>query len=218
MATNISEMSRRIAPDLIGCPRVLIDAAVVDAIIKFCEDTHVMEKSFEHDVVTADVDTADNNSVNVNIASYLTTVRPILLTEFKIDGGAWGASFIDLANVQDDISEISVQGAKLYTYPDRTHIKFYDIDAQDQRFYIKQVYVPLSTITTVDDDFFDRYHKAIEAGAKAELLDMPKKDWTDPNAATKSRIVYTDGVVSAKLKKDKGFVKGSTRPKTMRWF
>ncbi len=218
MSTNITEMSRRIAPDLIGCPRILIDEAIVDALIRFGEDTHIIEKGFEHDVVTADVITADNNSVNVNIATYITDMRPVVLTEFKIDGTDWDAQFVDLENVMDDIDEISVAGVKLFTYPDRTHIKFYNINAEDQRFYIKQVYVPTSTITTVEDDFYDRYHKHIEAAAKAELMGMPKKDWSDPPMAGYYESKYQDGVARTRIKKDNGMTRRSQQVKSLRWF
>ena len=224
MTTAITEFSKRVQPDVIGCPKQVVDAAVVDAIIKFCEDTHVMERGFEHDVAAVDINTADNDSVNVNMETYFAvapatmTIRPIVVTEFKIDGLSMNVQQIDLANVVDDISEHTIQGAKLFTYPDRTHIKFYDITAEAQRFYIKQAFAPLTSITTVDDLFFDRHRKAIGAGAKAELMSMPGKDWTNPERASHFRKIYTDGAVMATIRKEQGFAKGSTRPRSMRWF
>ncbi|MDD5170845.1 MAG: hypothetical protein PHN75_18665, partial [Syntrophales bacterium] len=200
MATNVTEFSKAVQILVIGCPRMLVEAAVVRSIIQFCEDTHAMEKSFEHAVAAADIVSADNNSVNVDISTYLTNVRPIVLTEFKIDGAPSKGVYIEQLNVMTDISEIAVQGAKLFTYPDRTHIKFYDIEARAQRFYIKQAYAPTASITTVDDLFFDRYHKAIEAGALAELLDMPKKDWYDKERAVHYQGQYKDGVAGAKVR------------------
>ena len=216
MSTAITEFSKRVQPQVIGCPRQMVDAAVVDSIIRFCEETHVWEKSFEHDVVSTDIDDTDNDSVNVDISDYIEDVRPIVLTEFKIDGASWGAAFVELLNVQDDISEISVQGSKLFTYPDLTHIKFYDITAEDQRFYIKQAYAPLRTITTVEDSFYYQHHRAIEGGALEELLDMPGKDWSDPARAEKYRGHYNHGVAMASIRKNN--TKGSARPSSMRFF
>jgi len=216
MATNITEFSKRVQPHVMGCPKQIVDIAVVDTIIRFCEDTHVMEKAFEHDVVVADIIAADNDSVSVNIATYLASVRPIIVTEFKIDGAPWGTAYVELLNVQDDISEISVPRAKLFTYPDVTHIKFYDIEAVDQRFYIKQVYAPTTSITTVDDLFYARFHKAIEGGALWELMNMPKKDWYDKERADHYLGDYNNGVAMAVVRK--GFTKGSSRPKSMRFF
>jgi hypothetical protein len=224
MTTAITEFSKRVQPDVMGCPKQIVDAAVVDTIIKFCEETHVMERAFEHDVAAVDIQTADNNSVNVNMETYFAvapatmTIRPIIVTEFKIDGSPMNVHQIYLANVVDDISEHTIQGAKLFTYPDRTHIKLYDITAEAQRFYIKQAFAPLTTITTVTDEFFDRYRKAIEAGARAELMSMPKKDWTNPERAHYFRGVYTDSLVISKTRKEQGFAIGSTRPRSMRFF
>jgi len=224
MATNITEFSKRVQPDVIGCPKQVVDNAVIDAIIKFCEDTHVMEKAFEHDVVTADIIAADNDSVNVNMETYLAvapatmTVRALVVTEFRIDGSLWETSYIDLENAMGDIADISVVGTKFFTYPDMTHIKFYDITAQDQRFYIKQAYAPLPSITTVDDDFYYRWHKGIEAQAKWELMSMPKKDWSNAALAIYNLNQYNGWVASAKIKKDQGYTKGSMRVKSTRWF
>lgn len=216
MATNITEFSKKVQPHVIGCPRMMVDAAVIDALIRFCEETHAMEKAFEHDVVTADVTTADNDSVNVNIATYLADVRPLVVTEFKIDGSSWDTAYIELLNVQDDISEITIQGAKLFTYPDRTHIKFYDIEAKNQRFYIKQAYAPTSSITSVDDLFYDRHHRAIEGRALYELMSQPGKDWTNPVLAQKYLADFNNGKADAAVRKN--LTRGSARPKSMRFF
>lgn len=218
MATNISEFSKRVQADVIGCPRAVVDTVVVDTIIRFCEDTYIIEKAFEHDVVAADITAADNDSVNVNIATYVTNIRPLVVTEFKIDGATWETSEIQLLNDLDDISEISVEGTKFFCYPDRTHIKFYDIEAVDQRFYIKQAFAPVTSITTIDDFIYDRWHEAIEAGAKGKLMAMPKKDWTDPVMASYNLSLYTDGVARAKITSGQGYTKGSKRPKSMRFF
>jgi len=218
MATNISEFSRRVAPDVIGCPRVLIDEIVLKILVKFCEETHIIEKAFEHDVVTADIVAADNDSVSVNLATYITDGRPILLTEFRIDGVPWDAQEIKLLNDQDDLDEISISGTKFFTWPDTTHIKFYGIEAEDQRFFIKQIYVPLDTATTIDDDIYYRFRDTIEAGARATLMDMPKKDWTDPVTAGRNWSKYNDGVAMARIKKDHGMTRRSQSVKSMRFF
>jgi hypothetical protein len=218
MATNLTEISRRVAPDVMGCPNVLVDEAVLRTIIKFCEETHILEKAFEHDVLSTDIVAADNDSVNVNLATYITDGRPILLTEFRIDGAKWDAQEIKLLNDQDDLDEISISGTKFFTWPDTTHIKFYGIEAEDQRFYIKQIYVPLDTATTIDDDIYYRFRDTIEAGARATLMDMPKKDWTDPVTAGRNWSKYNDGVAMAKIKKDKGMTRRSTSVKSLRFF
>lgn len=218
MATNISEISRRVAPDVMGCPNVLIDEAVLRTLIKFCEETHVLEKAFEHDVLSTDIVAADNDSVNVNLATYITDGRPILLTEFRIDGAKWDAQEIKLLNDQDDLDEISISGTKFFTWPDTTHIKFYGIEAEDQRFYIKQIFVPLDTATTMDDDLYYRFRDTIAAGARARLMSMPRKDWTDLITAAKNLSEYNDGVAMARIKKDHGMTRRSQSVKSMRFF
>lgn len=216
MATNITEFAKNVQPHVLGCPRELVLKAIVEAMIAFCTETHCVEKGFEHDVVTADVITADNNSVNVNLAAYIPNWRPIVITEFKIDGAQWDTAQIDLVNAQEDISEHIIQGAKLFTYPDLTHIKFYDIEAKDQRFWIKQALAPVPTITTVDDLFYYQHHKAIEGRAKFELMSQPGKDWSNPVLAPLGLSDYNDGKAGAVIRKNK--TAGPQRVKSTRWF
>lgn len=219
MATAITTLSNRVQPDVIGCPRPVVDNAVIDAIIKFCEETHIIEQAFEHDVVTADITAADNDSVNVLLTTYVSaTLRPIVVTEFRIDGVIWETSYLKLLNDLDDLDEIDIVSTKYFNYPDRTHIKFLGIEAKDQRFYIKQAYAPLTTITTIDDYIYDRYHKAIEARAKWELMSMPGKDWSNGALAVYNMGLYRDGIAEAKSILAHGFTKGNRRVKSQRLF
>jgi hypothetical protein len=221
MATNITELSNRVQVDVIGCPRVVVDNAVIDAIIKFYEDTHIKEQGFEHDVIAGDIVAADNDSVNVDLVvdgGVSATLRPVVVTEFRIDGSQWETEYIDLLNDLDDLSEIAPADTKLFTYPDRTHIKFYGIDAVAQRFYIKQAYAPLTSITSMDDFIYDRFHEAIEARAKWQLLKMPGKDWSNGVMAAHNDTLYNDGVAKAKTLKSHGFTKGNKRVKSQRFF
>lgn len=221
MATAITILSNRVQPDVIGCPRPVVDNAVIDAIIKFCEETHIIEQAFEHDVLEADITAADNDSVNVDLVNdggVSATLRPVVVTEFRIDGVPWETSYLELLNDLDDLNELYIASTKYFNYPDRTHIKFLGIEAKDQRFYIKQAYAPLTTITTMDDYIYDRYHKAIEARAKWELMSMPEKDWSNGELALYNMGLYKDGIAEAKSILSHGFTKGNRRPKSMRFF
>lgn len=219
MSTAITVLSNRVQPDVIGCPRPVVDNAIIDAIIKFYEETHIIEQAFEHDVLEADIVAADNDSVNVLLTTYVSaTLRPIVITEFRIDGVLYETAYLELLNDLDDLDEIHIVGSKYFNYPDRTHIKFLGIEAEDQRFYIKQAYAPLTTITTMDDIIYDRYHKAIEARAKWELMSMPSKDWSNGELALYNDRLYRDGIAEAKSIVSHGFTKGSRRPKSMRFF
>jgi hypothetical protein len=223
MSTNITVLSNRVQPDVIGCPRPVVDNAVIDAIIKFYEDSYIIEQGFSHDVVEADIDDTDNDSVDVDIVTdggVSATLRPAVLTEFRIDGVPWNTEYLDLLNDlnDDDFSAIAGQDKILFTYPDLTTIKFFGIDARDQRFYIKQAYVPLTTITTMDDNIYERFHKAIEARAKWELMSMQEKDWSNALQAVQNMGLYKDGVAEAKTLKSHNYTKSNKRVASQRFF
>jgi len=218
MATAITEFSKEVQPDVIGCPKVLVDKAVVDTIIKFCTDTHLLEKTIEQDVVTADVDTTDNYSVDITVSDYIANVKPLTIIEFKIDGSRFETSYIELLSVLGDIDDYPIVGTKYYTIVDDADFRFYGIEAKDQTFFLKAAFAPVDTITTIDDTIYRRWHDAIESGAKSKLQAMPKKDWTDYQAAAYNLNVFNDGIASAKISHGQGYTKGNTRPKSMRFF
>ena len=60
MATNISQFRGGVLPAVIGCPLLLVDQAIADAIIQLCKDAYLIKKSFEHSVdASVDVDTEE---------------------------------------------------------------------------------------------------------------------------------------------------------------
>lgn len=222
MATNITEFAKGVQPDVIGCPRFLVNQEVVNGIIHLCKDAHVVERGFELSIVTADVDTADNNAVTIDFATIVTAQLlnwiPHEITEFRIDGALWETSYLEILNDFDDFSDIEVLDTKFFNFPTTTTMKMFSIDAKDQSFYMKLSFFPATSITTIDDRLYTEWHEAVEAWAKWKLQTMKNRAWSDPDEAANNMAIYSSFMGEAKIRKNKGFTKGSLRPQSLRYW
>jgi hypothetical protein len=220
MATNLTLIENRVQPHVIGCPGQVVTNAVVDALIKFYEETHLKEQGFKHAVTEGDVDTDDNDALAVTLTSYISSdFRPVVLSEFKIDGADTDCEYTELLNdMGDDLNWILPTGGKLFTFTDRTTLTFYGIEDKDQDFYIKLALAPLTSVTSMDDHIYDNFHKAIEAKAIWELKSMPNKDWSNPGDARYYLGIYNDGLALARFWKENNRRVGSNSVKSKRLF
>lgn len=184
---NISSFRKEIAPTVIGCPGFLIDRAVVKTIIRFCRKTNRLQEGFEHTVLSTDVDTADNDSVEVDLSTYLTSQVPVRMVKFAVDGFKYDTLEMKLSTDVTNLSSILDPSKRYFTFTDSTHIKLFPFTAVDMKFFIRLSVQPVRTITTIDDFIYDEFLEAIEEGAKWLLLKDPGKVWTNKDDARKSK-------------------------------
>jgi hypothetical protein len=59
----------------------------------------------------------------------------------------------------------------------------------------------------VESDFFERWADTIAKGIAAALMKMPKKQWTNPQAALEFDHQYESGIANAKIAVSRGFSK-----------
>jgi len=221
MTTAISQFRGGVLSEVIGCPPFIVDQAVVDSIIQLCNDASLFAKSFEHSVdASADVDTTDNDSITITLADYVSsTLRPIRVKELKIDGSIWETTEKHLENDVEDLGLYELTNTKFFNFPATTTIKIYPMETTDDvTVYLDMLWVPLRSMTTIDDFVFDDYREAVEARAKWYLMNQPQKKWTDFNLAAAKLAEYSRKMEEAKINKLMGKTLGSLRPKSMRFF
>ena len=64
---------------------------------------------------------------------------------------------------------------------------------------------PTPSATGIDTIIFNRYYDGIAAGAKWRLLKMPKKPWTDKEAAAEYKATFDAAIAKALLETSKSF-------------
>ncbi len=221
MATAISAFRGGVLTDVIGCPPFIVDQAVVNAVITLSKDAIVFQKAFEHSVdADVDVDTSDNDSITIDLTSYISsTLRPYTLIELQIDGAPWLVQELELENDVQDLTNYQIMDTKFFNFPSTTEIKLYPFDTvNDVLVYLKLAFLPIKPMTTVDDVLFNNHQRAIEAHAKWFLLKQPKKAWTDPVLAEYYLSEYSREMEEGKIHRLQGYAFGSLRPKSQRLF
>jgi hypothetical protein len=63
--------------------------------------------------------------------------------------------------------------------------------------YLQVAFKPLTTVTTIEDVFYQEWHGVIAAGTKARLMLMPKKVWSNPQLGAVFQGQYDHGKNSA---------------------
>ncbi|MHC4417203.1 MAG: hypothetical protein ACYSU6_01310 [Planctomycetota bacterium] len=215
MATNITEFSYRVAPEVQGCPLALINLKVVDAIIQFCKDTYVLKYAFEYAILSTDVDTSDNDAVTLDLSTIsgapYTNKRPHDIIEFRIDTAPFKVQHAEMSTDITNLDNIRYSSQRFFNFPSSTTIKIFPLEAQDQTLYLEIAFKPVKGITTIDDFMFEDHNEPIEALAKYDLLDQKNKPWSNHKQALEEWDKYAEKMGRAKI----DVVQGRTQKSTM---
>ena len=209
---DISDFRPRVLSQVPGCPGFIADRAVVDAIIQFCSDTWIMKKGFEVAVLSTDVDTTLNDSVDIDISAVAsTTLKPLAIDRFQIDGANYTVKKRELSTDITYLDEIGIGSVKFFDFTSDTVIRMWPFEEEAMTFFLNVVFKPLSTITTIDDFIYDNHIEPIVSMAQATLQEMAKKPWTNSAGARGNRVDYAEGMGKARIKINQEYVGNDTR-------
>ncbi len=215
MSTNITEFSYRVAPEVQGCPLALINLKVIDAIIQFCKDTHVLKYGFEYDILSTDVDTADNNAVILDLSTITgdpyANKRPHSIIEFRIDTAPFKVQHAEMSTNITNIDNIRYSSQRFFNFPSSTTIKIFPLEAQAATLYLEVAFKPIKGITSIEDFMFEDHNEPIEALTKYTLLDQKKKPWSNHKQALEEWDKYAEKMGLAKI----DVIQGHTQKSTM---
>lgn len=64
---------------------------------------------------------------------------------------------------------------------------------------VRTVFVPKFNATAFDSNLIERYAETLIAGAKARLMEMPEKTWSNPGLAAYNKGLFDVGVTKARI-------------------
>lgn len=79
-------------------------------------------------------------------------------------------------------------------------------------------FVPTLAATTLPDQFAEKYLDPLAAGAKARLMAMVGKEWSNPSAAAFNAAIFDAGVTSAVVERMKGGAQGAITVRARSFF
>ena len=195
--------------DCIGCPPPAVDKAIVDSIIQFCKDTHYFKKTFEEEVEAADIDAADNDAVTIDLSAF-TDLRAEDFLTLKIDNATYYPYHLDMEPV-DEIWDYVESNVKYFNYPDITHVKLYPV--QTCTIFLQMTFLPIDTITTIDDRIYHDHRQAIQDHARFLLMSQKGKTWSNGDHAIFHSNEYQRHMGRAKIQGLMGKAFGSLQVK-----
>lgn len=198
---NVSDLLRYVLPDVPGCPIVMVENAILTAAIEFCDKS--LYWTYDHDPIT----------VVANVPEY----------ELSLPDDSQLIQILDTAKLNNkDIS----QRTRVWLNNNVTNWQTLTQN-QPEHFYIQRPWVirlvgipmvtsinglvleialkPTPTATTLPDVVFNEWFEAISYGARSKLMEMPGKEWSEPNTALKYGAIFDQRISDASAKQRAGF-------------
>lgn len=191
MSTSFDDFMPEILLDVPTCPEVIAIRQICNAAIEFCEKTKAWQ--YDMDPIAAvggtsayDLDLpSSSEAVTLESLSHLgdrlSPTSRRMLNDWKVN---WQAE---------------TGNPKYFFLPSLTEFRVVPIPTTSNAnaFLGTVVLKPTRSATTIDSTIASQWMEVIAAGAKARLMMMPKRVWTDFNMAAVMEKQFKDGINAA---------------------
>jgi len=192
---NVSDIVPFVAPEVPGCPEVLIKQAIVQTAIEFCTETLAWQEIQDPVIV---IDKSNELDVEVPTGARIVTVKDIWASNRKLRPVTMEQLFERLPNWQ------TAEGSEPTYYnasADWRTIRIYPIplDANRAKLTMRVAYAPTLAATTLPDEIGTKYLDGLTGGTKSRLMLMPGRSWTNAQMAGVYRQQFNDQMLKAKI-------------------
>ena len=204
---EFSSLYPLIAPEVLGCPGIVMDSAILRASIEFCERSTAWRQPLQP-LTLAD-----------GVAEY-----PLIFPDgarlVVIRQGEVKLGNVALLPIKDPSLIFSQSGT-----PTRYAQRGFDslilwptpAGVSGRQVTVFAVLAPKLSAATIPDVLADRYCEAVAEGAKAILKRMPNQPWGDPASAADHRQAFINKAAEARIEQENGLVAGSLTVKPRRF-
>lgn len=197
----------QVMPYVRDCPQPIIEDAIRNAAIEFCEKTYIWKDDL---AAISIVGGTSEYAISVPTGAALVSVE-----------ACWYSDRLLIPKGADELARIfrlcdwrSAEGDPVYyTHTTPNSIVVVPTPQNDvaDSLKIRAVLCPTRASTTVEDFIYDDYLDTIAAGARARLYAIPGQPFSDMSLALLSRREFLAGVGEAKIKANKGMTRASLR-------
>lgn len=202
-----------ILPEVPGAPDALVKQAIMRTANDFCIETGVWSEIQDPIPVTDNVNEYD---VYAPRGAKVATIKSIWMVNRELVP-------VTMERLQELIPNWQeAKGSEPAYYNSATDyrtVRIYPIPlgSNGAKITIRAVYTPDQFGTTLPDFLVDKWLDELLAGAKARLMIMPGKAWTNPELAVMNQAMFTEGMVRAKVFIAHDKVAGSVRVRPVRY-
>lgn len=208
-ARNLSDMLSRVTPECPQCPYPQQEQALLDTIRDFCQATRLHTYEAENETVMALVSDYDIELPDTTVEAIAIEYMSLDGTEVKARDTAW------LDKMIPDWRKRSADDFRYFTQLTKYSFTFPCVPITNQTvggLYYRVQIKPKQDATSVDGDLADEWIEAFSDGAKAKLLAVPDKPWTQLKRAEHLDHLYRSARGRAKIRASK-----SRTNATQRW-
>lgn len=205
---SFSDFMPDIAPWVGGCPTIMIEQAILNATIEFCRES--LWWRVDHDPITAMPSVSE---YDLSAPSGSAIIRPVSATFEGDDLPPKDTNWLD-ANVTDwqtdegNIYYFNVPShgtVRLVRIPEKLYLN---------ALRVRMALMPSRTATTIDDTIYNHHYETIGHGAKARLMAVPDKPWSNPGEAAYYAGLFEQAVSKARIEAEMGYA-GATQ--SVKW-
>ena len=202
---NLDDFLPHLLPDLPGCPDSIVKQQLLFAVIEFCQETHAWNEIQDPIQVRERVNEID---VDTPTGARIVAVKDVWASSRKLRPVTMPQLFELIPNWQ--IAEGSEPTYYNASTDYRTMRIFpIPIDVNDSTLTLRVAYAPKMDATSIPDELAIKYWDALIGGAKARLMVIPGKAWTNSQMSAYNRGIFNDGILKAKISALHDRVEGS---------
>jgi hypothetical protein len=190
-----------LAPEVPGCPVIVMKKRILDAATEFCSKSSVWLDTHTYSAY------ANQNPIDFDITAH-EVVHEIRAAE--LDGEPISVQTREWCNDRypgwrpGTPSQVTGQPAAI-TQLDTTSFCLVPTQTETGTLVLEVALKPRKTATLLPDILYNEYEEAIVDGALARLLNMRKAAWYDSAEATKRDGAFQAAIAKANLRQSKGF-------------
>lgn len=199
-----------------GCPEIIVINDIRNACIEFCEKTNwwIHEELEPLHTIANESDYEIDTLPQVDIANVLNVkhnkiaLSPVTAPWLEENTPNWKEEPASTQAAYYQVLHGDVVSLRLHPKPSESKIDVVEVLASLK---------PTRDSTHIDKKIYRLFLEDIAAGAKARLLAMQGKDWTNPGEAARQRAVFRKAIERAVGAAAKGYSKTSltVRPRTL---
>lgn len=202
---NLDDFLPHLLPDLPGCPDAIVKQQLLFAVIEFCQETHAWNEIQDPIRVRERQNEID---VDTPVGARIVAVKDVWASNRKLRPVTMPQLFELIPNWQ------TAEGSEPTYYNASTDYRSMrifpiPIDVNNQTITLRVAYAPKMDATSIPDELAIKYWDALIGGAKARLMVIPGKAWTNAQLSAYNRGVFNDGILKAKISALHDRVEGS---------
>ena len=202
-----------ILPEVAGAPDALVAQTLMRTANDFCWETGVWNEIQDPIAVQDDVNEYDLDTPN---GAQIVTIKSIWMVNRELVP----VTMERLQEVIPNWQEAKGSDPAYYNCPnDYSVVRIYPIPlgANSAKMTIRAIYAPDQFGSYIPNFLVDKFLDEILAGAKARLMQMPGKSWSNPALASANQAFFIDGITKAKVFIAHDKVAGSVRVRPVKY-